>query len=544
MGRNSDDIDQLIAELHASAGAPGRRGDRRHQPARSAGCGCWPTRAAATCCSSPARRRRSASRDGSARSPEGPLDGVDIEEAVLPALAPHARRIYRDAQIADGSFRVQGLGRFRINLHRERGRAAAALRALPARVPRLATLGPAAERRAADAPAARPRPHRRSDRIGQDDDAGGAGGRDQPARRPPHRHDRGSDRVRAPASCRASSSRSRSASTRPTFRPRCAPRCARRPTSSSSARCAIPRRCGSRWRRPRPGIWCCRRCTRPTPRRRSARIADSFPDERQNTIRQELSMALAAVMTQTLLPEDRRRPGAGGGAADGQLRRAAAHPQERAAAPASGDDDHAEARVVHARGIAGAAREAGPGRAPATRSRAPRTSRSWSSCSAESRLATAWKMLCARAAYVRASCRLFRRQLMQMFRRIPRYYARGDARALPPRGRSRPMSSTSRRSTRRSSSASARIRRIAKRFAASCRIRTVKSVAAKAGLSDRARRSGRVDAPGRRSASGREPGPRRQPGPRRRRDRRHHDDDDHHHPAGRHPDHRASLSAT
>jgi twitching motility protein PilT len=32
-----------------------------------------------------------------------------------------------------------------------------------------------------------------------------------------------------------------------------------------------------------------------------SRIADSFPDERQNTIRQELSMALAAVMTQTLL---------------------------------------------------------------------------------------------------------------------------------------------------------------------------------------------------------------------------------------------------
>ena len=34
-----------------------------------------------------------------------------------------------------------------------------------------------------------------------------------------------------------------------------------------------------------------------------ARIADSFPDERQNTIRQELSMALAAVMTQMLLPQ-------------------------------------------------------------------------------------------------------------------------------------------------------------------------------------------------------------------------------------------------
>ena len=33
-----------------------------------------------------------------------------------------------------------------------------------------------------------------------------------------------------------------------------------------------------------------------------ARIADSFPLERQNTVRQELAMALAAVLTQTLMP--------------------------------------------------------------------------------------------------------------------------------------------------------------------------------------------------------------------------------------------------
>ena len=72
---------------------------------------------------------------------EGPLDGLDIEEAVLPALAPHARRQYREARIADASFRINGIGRFRVNLHRERGRAAAAVRLLPARVPRLATLG-------------------------------------------------------------------------------------------------------------------------------------------------------------------------------------------------------------------------------------------------------------------------------------------------------------------------------------------------------------------------------------------------------------------
>jgi len=72
---------------------------------------------------------------------EGPLDGLDIEEAVLPALAPHARRQYRDARITDASFRIPGIGRFRVNLHRERGRAAAAVRLLPTKVPRLSTLG-------------------------------------------------------------------------------------------------------------------------------------------------------------------------------------------------------------------------------------------------------------------------------------------------------------------------------------------------------------------------------------------------------------------
>jgi len=34
-----------------------------------------------------------------------------------------------------------------------------------------------------------------------------------------------------------------------------------------------------------------------------SRIADSFPVERQNTIRQELAMALAAVVTQMLIPK-------------------------------------------------------------------------------------------------------------------------------------------------------------------------------------------------------------------------------------------------
>jgi twitching motility protein PilT len=69
-----------------------------------------------------------------------PLEGAEIDEAVFPALPPHAQRQFRDTGIADASFRVRGLGRFRINLHRERGRAAATIRALPTTVPRLATL--------------------------------------------------------------------------------------------------------------------------------------------------------------------------------------------------------------------------------------------------------------------------------------------------------------------------------------------------------------------------------------------------------------------
>jgi twitching motility protein PilT len=72
---------------------------------------------------------------------EGPIDGIEIEEAVVPALPPHARRLYRDTHIVDASFRISDVGRFRINLHRERGRAAAAVRLLPRRVPRLAALG-------------------------------------------------------------------------------------------------------------------------------------------------------------------------------------------------------------------------------------------------------------------------------------------------------------------------------------------------------------------------------------------------------------------
>jgi pilus retraction protein PilT len=83
-----------------------------------------------------------------------------------------------------------------------------------------------------------------------------------------------------------------------------------------------------------------------------ARIADSFPLERQNTVRQELSMALAAILVQTLLP----RVGGGVVPAAELLMvgyGARQHVRKNAAPPPSGNHHHDEERVVHARGVAG-----------------------------------------------------------------------------------------------------------------------------------------------------------------------------------------------
>jgi len=71
---------------------------------------------------------------------EAPLGSEQIADAVVLALPPHARKRYQAEGIADGSFRAADLGRFRINLHHERGRTAAAIRRLPATVPRLPSL--------------------------------------------------------------------------------------------------------------------------------------------------------------------------------------------------------------------------------------------------------------------------------------------------------------------------------------------------------------------------------------------------------------------
>jgi twitching motility protein PilT len=136
----NDDIDALIEELNAT-GPPGARissGSRalKLQPLLAEVVRRRGSDLLRVAGSVPAVRI-----DGAVVRLEGPvLDGTDIEELVVPVLPKHAARQYREAGSADASLRVTELGRFRANLHKERGRAAAAIRVLPARVPRLADL--------------------------------------------------------------------------------------------------------------------------------------------------------------------------------------------------------------------------------------------------------------------------------------------------------------------------------------------------------------------------------------------------------------------
>ena len=292
---------------------------------------------------------------------EGPLDGLDIEEAVLPALAPHARRLYRDARIADASFRLAGVGRFRINLHRERGRAAAAIRLLPSRVPRLATLGlPPSVEALASLP-------RGLVLIGGPTGSGKtttlAAIVEEINRRDArhivtiedpieyeHQHhgsvieqvEIGVDAPDFPTALRAAVRQAPDVIVVGEMRD---------PETMRIALAAAE-----------TGHLVLSTLHTTDVASTVSRVADSFPAERQNTVRQELAMAAAAFMTQTLLPRHGGGLVVGGGAADGRLRRPAAHPQERAAAPASGDHDYAAPRVVHAGGIARQARQGRAGR--------------------------------------------------------------------------------------------------------------------------------------------------------------------------------------
>ena len=232
---------------------------------------------------------------------EGPLDGLDVEETVLPALPPHAQRQYREARIADAGFRLSGVGRFRINLHRERGRAAAAVRLLPQRVPRLHTLNlpPAVESLAAlprglvlvGGPTGSGKTTTLAALV---DEINRRDARHIVTIEDPieyeHQHQAsiveqveiGVDAPDFPTALRAALRQAPDVLVVGEMR------------DAETMRIAVSAA--------ETGHLVLSTVHTSDVASAVARIADSFPTERQNTIRQELAMALAAVLTQTLLP--------------------------------------------------------------------------------------------------------------------------------------------------------------------------------------------------------------------------------------------------
>ena len=175
------------------------------------------------------------------RADSPPIDGVDVEELVLGDLPPHAQRAYREHGIADASRRFRAWPVPHQPAPRARpcggGDPHAAEAGADAGVAR-----PAARHRAAVAHPARPGHRRRRHGVRQDDDGRRARRRDQPARREAHPDDRGSDRIRAhePEEHRpAGGNRRRRAGLSDRAAIGAASGAGR---TSSSARCAIPRR--------------------------------------------------------------------------------------------------------------------------------------------------------------------------------------------------------------------------------------------------------------------------------------------------------------
>lgn len=133
----NDDIDALISQLNASA-SPAKASDGvlRLETLLEAVVKARGSDLLLVADGPPAMRV-----DGKVVRLNGPaLSGYDVEEVVAPLLPAHAKQLYQSNNAADASLRIEGLGRFRLNLHRERGRPAAAVRVLPARVPKLAEL--------------------------------------------------------------------------------------------------------------------------------------------------------------------------------------------------------------------------------------------------------------------------------------------------------------------------------------------------------------------------------------------------------------------
>jgi pilus retraction protein PilT len=72
---------------------------------------------------------------------EEPLRPVWLEEQLIGVMSEHQRREYVDTGELDMPYSLSGVGRFRVNMHRQRGTVAAAFRLVPTSLPELSELG-------------------------------------------------------------------------------------------------------------------------------------------------------------------------------------------------------------------------------------------------------------------------------------------------------------------------------------------------------------------------------------------------------------------
>jgi len=70
-------------------------------------------------------------------APGAPIEADDVRNLVLPLLEPAQMEELQKRKSVDLSFVREGLGRFRVNIHHQRGTLAASIRLLPSRIPTL-----------------------------------------------------------------------------------------------------------------------------------------------------------------------------------------------------------------------------------------------------------------------------------------------------------------------------------------------------------------------------------------------------------------------
>ena len=179
----------------------------------------------------------------------------------------------------------------------------------PARDPVVRRAAAAARVRVLLQPPAGSRARDRPDRLGQVDDARVDDRLHQRAPRVPHPHDRGPDRVRAPAQGRRRQPARGRLRHRLVRARRCAPRSARTPTSILVGEMRDPETIQFALTLAETGHLVFATLHTNDAAQALDRIWDVFPHERQTQIRVQLAASLAGRHLATTRPEDRRRHG-------------------------------------------------------------------------------------------------------------------------------------------------------------------------------------------------------------------------------------------